>query len=205
MRIVDAGCGNAKFQSTDSFDEVIGIDIEPHPKTHADIACFLGFEEIPIEDSSVDIIIANHFFEHLPDAVHYQPHKIHLTKGIGVSMVEPMKWQVHRPLIYLFNEMWRILKHEGVIIARLPLWPSPQAISDPTHQSYWTDDRINYFCGDYFGFRHYGHTSRFAKRKVEHTRPWELKFELVAVKDRSDDDPFLLEYEGIDLWKTILV
>lgn len=211
MRIVDLGCGNAKYQGKPG-DEVIGIDSSAD--THADLICNLGFERIPLEDSSMDVAYAHHFLEHVPESVWYpttihpREYDVRFTEKRGesiISWVEGPNWKEFKPLIFLFNEIYRVLKHEGVLIARLPMAGTEPSFQDPTHRTFWVGEKLNYFSGDYYGFRHLGHTSRFAKRLVERDRyMWEIHFELVAVKDRTEDEPYLLEYEGIDLWKTKL-
>jgi SAM-dependent methyltransferase len=217
VKIVDLGCGNAKYQGSPD-DEVIGIDSSGD--THADIVCNLGFEEIPLEDSSVDACYAHHFLEHIPESVWFketpssprdydvriiEKKKDSNGQGYEIEWREGPNWKEFKPMVFLFNEIYRTLKHEGVLIARVPAFPHGPSVQDPTHRTFWTEEKLNYFSGDYYGFHHLGHTSRFAKRLVERDRyNWEIHFELVAVKDRDPDEPYLLEYEGVDLWKTIL-
>ena len=48
-------------------ERVIGLDAH---STGADvISCWIGFEQIPLETSSVDVVTAFDFLEHLPRAI----------------------------------------------------------------------------------------------------------------------------------------
>lgn len=179
--ILDLGCGGNLHEGA------VGVDIVGRPATAADIVCNLGFERIPVEDNSVDTIIIHHFIEHIPGEVWYQ---------------ESGKWQRHLPLVYLFNDIYRVLRHMGIIQVRVPIYPHIQSFQDPTHvPPFWTIETPYYFSGDYFSFRNvYGHTSRYYLRKKElgGAGGWWLDFELVAIKNLPEDFPFLLKYEGVE-------
>jgi len=79
----------------------------------------------PWEDSSVDEIIAQDVFEHLPDKRH------------------------------TMNEAWRVLRPGGVLdlavpcVALLDGRVNYGAFADPTHVSFWTPDDRYYFCEEW--------------------------------------------------------
>lgn len=183
--IVDLGCGNAKRGD-------IGIDRKGPPVTQADIVCNLGYEPIPLEDNFADRVVAYHFVEHLPEGVDFLNQK---TK----------KWETFYPVVNLFNEAYRILKNRGIFYIQVPTVTSRlgqvnvQAFQDPTHRSYWTLDRLNYFSGDYF-LHHdtIGHASRFQLKSVEfgceNNWIWCMEAELIAIKDVPEDTPYQLSY-----------
>lgn len=142
---VDLGCGKLKRGD-------IGIDISS--ATDADIICNLGFEDIPLEDEIATKVTAYDFIEHVPFVV----------------------WdnsQRKTPMIHLFNEVWRILKPGGVFEMFIPFYPNLEAFRDPTHCTFWTEETIDYFSGDYYGSlkESYGHTSNFKKISQEKQGP----------------------------------
>lgn len=121
---VDLGCGANKRGD-------IGIDIYPHP--NVDIICHLGFEAIPLDDDSVDNVVAYDFIEHLPVSVYYREHGV---------------WKVHRPRIFLMREIHRILKPGGRFESFTPNYPHATWAQDPTHEAPpWCRETWPYFCG----------------------------------------------------------
>lgn len=66
---------------------------------------------------------------------------------------------------------------------------------DPTHVSVWTEETINYFCGDYYG-KHadFGHTSRFEKLNARDDGQGHILATLRARKDIPADTNFHLTY-----------
>jgi predicted SAM-dependent methyltransferase len=158
--IVDLGCGYNKQGD-------IGIDISP--LSSADIICNLGFEPIPLEDSSVDTAKAGHFIEHVPMHVHYK---------------EDGEWKRHNPIVFLFNEVYRILKPGGTFEIRVPKWDCQEMYQDPTHVSVWTPNSFQYFHEDCFGGipKLYGVTSRF---KTIECKIGNVGFELFVVLQKE--------------------
>lgn len=183
MNIVDLGCGNAKKGN-------IGIDITK-AGTQADYVCNLGFDPIPLDDDSTDKVIAHHFVEHVP-FVWFD------KTGSGARA----RWKKLTPMIFLFDEVYRILKPNGTFEVTVPIVVAgnryhQQAFQDPTHVTFWTPETVNYFSGDYFGFHAtYGHKSRFEKIGLE-VKDWYMEFVLRAVKDRSKEAPYLLTYDRL--------
>ena len=51
-------------------------------------------------------------------------------------------------MIFVMNECWRVLKMGGKFHIKVPLAPSENAFSDPTHRSFWTRKTFTeYFAG----------------------------------------------------------
>lgn len=104
-------------------DQVIGID----PQCYAPgiLNCWIGFDPIPLEDSSVDFVTAFDFIEHIPRfAIRDQP---------------------FNPFVDTMGEIWRVLKPGGRFYARTPAYPNAAAFQDPTHVNIITDQTISYF------------------------------------------------------------
>lgn len=151
MLQLDLGCGTTPRQQEGY--EIYGIDIVdvglPNIK-QADLA----IESIPFEDSMFDLVTSFDFIEHIPNLVYVWD--------------DELKRNVRRnAVIELFNEIDRVLKVGGIFHCMVPEWPRQGAIQDPTHVSMWCEESLNYFSGNYYGFKdHYGHTSNFEKVRV---------------------------------------
>lgn len=79
----------------------------------------LEWEKLPIKDSSVDEIYSHHTFEHIKN------------------------------IIPLMNECYRVLKKGGEMIIIVPHKDCSLAWQDPTHQRYFVEGSMKFFCGDY--------------------------------------------------------
>jgi len=128
---VDLGCGFRKKGN-------IGIDVTTEG-TEADLVCHLGFEPLPLGDSTVDKIVCRDFLEHLP-------------KGYYSESAKRLKY----PIIDLMNEIWRVLRPGGTFTSRTPCHPHIEVHRDPTHLSVWTLESMDYFCGKYPVAKIYG-------------------------------------------------
>lgn len=178
--VLDLGCGNSKREVPGA--NVIGIDRARSGQ--ADIICSLGFDKIPFADSAFDMAIAHHFVEHVPNAVYV------LRDGGEVDILYP--------LIQLFNEVYRVLKHDAIFHIEVPFVDRSivPAFQDPTHVSFWTSETVNYFSGDYFSHHDtYGHTSRFQTISMTLKAGWIGVIRLRAIKNLPPDAPYELFYE----------
>jgi len=120
--IVDLGCG-------DKMRGDVRIDRTKHGTTATHV-CWLGFEPIPLDDGVADTVIAHDILEHVPWIVYGW------KRG---------KWVEYRPGIFLMDEIWRILKPDGLLDTHTPVAPNPEAFQDPTHASFWTPLTPLYF------------------------------------------------------------
>lgn len=84
------------------------LDIDPGVKP--DIVHDLDVMPLPLEDNAFDEIHAYECLEHCG------------TQG---------DWQF---FFRQFNELWRILKPDGLLCATVPMWDSPWAWGDPGHR-----------------------------------------------------------------------
>ncbi len=113
MKILDIGCGKNKYKSKNPKDVVIGIDCAKLPgvdKVH-------NLEKFPwpFKDNEFEIIIANHFLEHVSD------------------------------LIKTLEEIHRICKPGAIIEVKVPYFASAGAFQDPTHKRFFTLRSFEYF------------------------------------------------------------
>jgi SAM-dependent methyltransferase len=74
-------------------------------------------ERLPFEDNSVDEIACYEVLEHLDN------------------------------LIFAMNEMWRVLKPEGILKGKVPREGGRGALADPTHKRVFITDTFDYFTG----------------------------------------------------------
>ncbi len=119
---VDLGCGVTPLNPFGA-DKLIGIDAQCDG---GDILqCWIGFEPMPLADSSVDFVSAYDLVEHIPRFAF-----------IGKPVY---------PFIDAMSDIWRVLKPGGIFFARTPAYPSAAAFQDPTHVNIITDQTISYF------------------------------------------------------------
>jgi SAM-dependent methyltransferase len=92
------------------------VSLDRDPKTLPDIVHDIE-DGIPAEDNLFDEIRASHILEH-----------IHTEKKV-----------------FVMYEAWRVLKPGGIFDIRLPTFPFPEAVQDPTHLSFWHRNSFWYF------------------------------------------------------------
>ena len=114
---VDLACGDNKKEG------FVGVDKVETSKT--DIVHNLNVYPWPFEDESVDEIWCSHYVEHIP-------HEIHNEDG-------------RDGLIQFMDEVYRILKPEGIIKIEAPYYKHERAYGDPTHTRYMGDLSFAYF------------------------------------------------------------
>lgn len=73
--------------------------------------------DLPFDDESVGEVRCWHVLEHLP----------------------------REQLITAMNEMWRVLKVDGVLDIEVPVFPHWPAMADPTHISFYVPQTFDYF------------------------------------------------------------
>jgi len=76
---------------------------------------------IPLENNSVDAVLANNILEHLPDT------------------------------IFIMREIWRVCKPNAKVIIKVPYFKSTAAFKDPTHVRFFTERTMEYFDHSYVG------------------------------------------------------
>lgn len=181
---VELGCGNNR-RDIDGWEN-IGVDVIPGE--HVDVVCNLGFQEMNIENNSVDFVQAIDLFEHVPKCVW-------ASEMVNDSERSDNKWGFQymkkvevrlTPLIFLMNDIYRILKPNGILRTEIPF--SDYTFSrDPTHVSRYSDDWFHYFKQEDNLYADQGLvTCNFMPRKNEF-KAWRnpddfLITELVAIK-----------------------
>lgn len=86
----------------------------------------------PLEDESVDELLALDVFEHLAREIIFPP-----PLGRIFVALEVQEW---------LDECWRVLKPGGLLEMRLPAWNNPYSWRDPTHQRVFHQESFLYWC-----------------------------------------------------------
>lgn len=134
---LDLGCGD-KPKNLFNATEVFGVDIRDIDNARIKKAD-LATEAIPFESDYFDFVTAHDFIEHIPRLI-YAPHRRN-------SFVE------------LMNEVYRVLKPEGIFASITPAYPHAPAFRDPTHVNIITEETFQLYFDDkhiwaqMYGFR----------------------------------------------------
>lgn len=145
-RHLDLGCGSSP---RNPYRQAIlyGIDIRHGlhaPGVEAIVAANLALQAIPFPDSHFDSVSAYDFLEHIP--------RVALDAASASSRL---------PFIELMNEIWRVLKPDGLFYAATPVFSHEKMWRDPTHVNPITPKSCRYFTRPELGARMYGFTGDF--------------------------------------------
>jgi SAM-dependent methyltransferase len=143
---LDLGCGAAP-RNPYRQQELYGLDIREGLSAVNVVevrAANLSLDPIPFADSTFDSLSAYDFLEHVPRvSIDYQERRTYF------------------PFVNLMNEIWRVLKPQGVFYAVTPVYPHLHAFTDPTHVNPITRKTHRYFTGAEPLGRMYGFKGQF--------------------------------------------
>ena len=125
---VDIGCG---FTPRNPFSakKLIGFDLKENVKLGV-IYCDILAGQLPLADSSIDVVTAFDFLEHIPRVLREDS-------------------KTCFPFIRLMDEIHRILRPGGIFYHRTPAFPFKEAFQDPTHVNIIKEDTFPlYFCSN---------------------------------------------------------
>ncbi len=145
-RHLDLGCGLAPKNPYHA-SELYGIDIRARDANTVNatvVGANLAIEPIPFPDNHFDSVSAYDFFEHVP--------RVALDFSAKTSSF---------PFIQLMNEIWRVLKPDGLMYAVTPAFPNEKALRDPTHVNIITSKTHRYFTAPYLLGKMYGFNGTF--------------------------------------------
>ena len=138
---LDLGSGPAPRNPFEA-REIHGVDIrsyESNNVTYADLSSGI----IPFPSNTFDFISAYDVLEHIPRVISNNGKMIF-------------------PLVMLMNEIFRVLKSDGIFFNIQPCYPFKESFQDPTHVNIMTEDTMNlYFCEPAWA-RIYGYEGSFS-------------------------------------------
>lgn len=146
-RHLDIGCGTVPRNPYHQ-DELHAVDTrdlsgeEIPAGIHYTQANF-AISPLPFPDNYFDSISAFDVIEHIPR-----------------QLLHP-NGSIIYPFISLMNEIYRVLKKDGLFLATTPGYPHPEAFQDPTHVNIITLKTIDYFSGKEILGRMYGFNGSF--------------------------------------------
>ena len=130
----------------------------------------------PFPDNSVDFIKAHDIIEHLPDRIH------------------------------TMNEIWRILKPDGIVDISVPSTDGRGAFQDPTHVSFWNINSFMYYCQEFPPYlagcqSHYGFKGEFSIVNIEeiHSPNQVIHVHAVLKAIKSEENNYPLNLRNINL------
>jgi SAM-dependent methyltransferase len=148
---LDLGCG-ANPRNPYNAEELFGIDIlERH---NSDLSNFtyksanVILDKIPFENNYFDSISAYDFIEHIPRLIY-------------------IDGKIVFPFIELMNEIYRVLKPNGVFYSLTPVYPKESVFVDPTHVNFVTKNTYKYFTSPHNWASMYGYVGDFKKIRSE--------------------------------------
>lgn len=154
-RHLDLGCGGVP-RNPYRREELHGVDIAP-PMAAAGVTlrqANLSLQPIPYPDNLFDSVSAYDFLEHVPRL-----------------LPTPDGQRTRFPFIELMDEIWRVLRHGGLLYAQTPAYPHAAAFQDPTHVNIIAADTHHYFTQPQLTARMYGFRGEFVVRRVQRIKP----------------------------------
>lgn len=121
---------------------VYGVDIRSWDINNNIKKCILGKENIPFKENYFDVVTAFDVLEHIP----------RISNDLD---------RVTFPFISAMNEIWRVLKVNGVFYSQTPCFPMREAFQDPTHVNIMTEDTLKLYFADKNWARIYGFVGTF--------------------------------------------
>ena len=150
-----------KFLEYSKRSDAVALDIGsgPFPKNPFDAETILGVDfreniekkvkyadlskgNLPFDNESCDFATAFDLLEHIP-------------------RVSNNDNETTFPLILLMNEIFRVLKKDGIFFCSQPVFPAKAAFQDPTHINIMSEDTMDYYFCEKAWARIYGYSGSF--------------------------------------------
>ena len=159
-RHLDIGCGS-RPRNPYRQDELHGIDIAPrNDAAFITQRANLAVDAMPYADGFFDSVSAYDFLEHVPRV-------LPTADGRGTRF----------PFIELMNEIWRVLRKDGLFYGYTPVYPHASAFQDPTHVNILTRESHRYFTQPELMARMYGFRGDFSVVRLLPAKAGEFDYE----------------------------
>lgn len=123
----------------------IGVDKTAYEGV--DLQQDLRFTQLPFKSQEIDGVYTSHFLEHL----------------------------TFEENLWLFNEIYRILKTGGVFDIIVPHGFSYSGMADLSHKTFWTEDTFGYFSPDNRAFYEWEFTDPNTNKKQRIINNWQVE------------------------------
>ena len=130
---LDLGCGRNPKNLLNA-DTVYGVDLQQrdditmHDQNPNIKRADLAIDPIPYDNDFFEFVTAHDFLEHIPRLL-YVPHR-------------------RNPFVEIMNEVYRVLKMDGIFLSFTPAYPHSMVFQDPTHVNIITDQTFIYYFDD---------------------------------------------------------
>jgi SAM-dependent methyltransferase len=151
---LDLGAGKSKVNHEGY--KTLGVDIRNFDGI--DIVMNLGKENIPFEDSSIDLISANHLFEH------FYPEQ----------------------LFHCIDECWRVLKPTGYLHIEVPKAGTPAYYLHPDHKIQFIEDTFGFWQVPSGGYDPHGYINKYWHVMVDKKQPFEQHIHVNMYPNKPD-------------------
>lgn len=159
-RHLDIGCGK-RPRNPYRRDELHGVDLATSVDASSSARrADLTIEAIPYPDGLSDSVSANDFLEHAPRV-------LPLPDGSGTRI----------PFVELMNEIWRVMRPDGLFYGYTPFHPHPAVFQDLTHVNILTRDSHRYFTRPKLAARMCGFHGDFSVVRLLPARAGEFNYE----------------------------
>jgi len=153
-KTLDLGSGS-KPKNPFGAELVYGVDIRDDPDANIRYAD-LATSSIPFESNYFDYCTAFDFIEHIPRII-YNPNRRY-------------------PFVELMNEVYRVLRDEGIFLSFTPAYPAAPAFQDPTHVNIITEETFKYFDVRFMWAKMYGFNGKFFILKQDWKSPYLITY-----------------------------
>ncbi|MDP9192301.1 MAG: class I SAM-dependent methyltransferase [Acidobacteriota bacterium] len=179
-RKLDLGAGSQKPIS----DEWLSLDIVGTFRPNVLGSAY----QLPFKDESLKAVKCHHVLEHIPRdyfVFHWEPkeddnrmwHNEDGTVDYANSLAGSKSYiESRHGLIDVMNEMWRVLEPGGQAWIEVPVFPTEEAIADPTHGSFLVSSTFDYFnrCDNHTEDMGHLFICREDHRQMYGIKPWKI-------------------------------